>query len=125
MKTKDYEKIIYSRSSCRNFKTDPLTDLEIEQIQVILDKVSQRTGPFGNKIRLFLIAHQKLSKEEAAELKASATIRGAKSFIVGIVKKNKMDYEDLILFEHLISAAPSWSSASLGGFDLLSPPENI
>lgn len=103
MKAKDYEKIIFSRSSCRNFKTDPLTDLEIEQIQAILDKVSLRTGPFGNKIRLFLIAHQKLSKEEAGELKASATIRGAKSFIVGIVKKNKMDYEDFgYLFEHVV-----------------------
>jgi len=96
--------IIRARSSWRGYDGRPLEAADRARLEGFL--ASLGPGPFGNAVRLALV---EASAEDRAELKKLVTygwIRGARTFLVGAVRRAPRDLEDYgYVFERAVLEA--------------------
>jgi nitroreductase len=96
--------VIRARSSWRSYDGRPLEPEDRARLEEFLSSLD--AGPFGNAVRLALV---EASAKDRAELKRLVTygwIRGARTFVVGAVRRGPMDLEDYgYVFERAILEA--------------------
>jgi hypothetical protein len=69
------------RKSVRNFKTEPLCEEDISEINLYLANPQNLVGPFGNEIKLKLLLDSELNKKE--KIGTYGVIRNAQGYILG------------------------------------------
>lgn len=96
--------VVRARSSWRGYDGRPLEPEDRARLEEVL--ASLDPGPFGSVVRLALV---EASAEDRAELKKLVTygwIRGARTFLVGAVRRAPMDLEDYgYVFERAVLEA--------------------
>lgn len=92
--------VIRERVSVRTFKPEILSR---EAKTKLLDYIPQITGPFDIKVRLELIHNTDAVEKTGGKIGTYGVIKGAKSYLVGVVEKGDKNLEQLgYAFEHLI-----------------------
>jgi len=116
MTQQQVDRIIQQRYSCRTFAQAPLPDGVIKKITRLL---TDRTGPFGAKVRFCLMDKGAAAATRGQKLSTYGIIKGARWFIAGAVRQGIHAMEDYgFCLEHIIleltaqELATCWLGAS-------------
>ncbi|MDO7785911.1 nitroreductase family protein [Desulforamulus aquiferis] len=107
--------VIRDRTSVRTYKSDAIPE---EIRQELMEFASTIQGPFQPKVRFQLINDGDIAKNTDGKIGTYGVIKGARSYIAGIVEKGEGDLEQLgYIFEKLIlfATALNLGTCWLGG----------
>src|SRR3972149_5829757 len=97
---------IKTRKSCRTYCNRAIEPEKLAELSQFL--ASNTKTPFGSKVRFHLIDFNEMEIGELKNLTTYGVIKGARQFIVGIVKKQPRAMEDYgYCMEKNILKAPS------------------
>ncbi len=109
--------LIRMRTAWRTYSGKIIEDHKVKLIESFID--NPETGPFGNSARFRFVGATESDFSSLKDLGTYGFIKGAKSFIIGAVKKNEKDLEDygylmerLILYLTDLGLATCWLGAS-------------
>ncbi len=96
--------IIRARSSWRSYDGRPLGGEERERLAEFV--AAPGAGPFGGPVRLELVEASAEDRAELGKLGTYGTVKGARTFLAGAVRRGAMDLEDYgCVFERAVLEA--------------------